>query len=84
MDYFDNNTTESFNYDEEDDAINSYLITEKNIEEENPNSLEVTNENCKQPSFKQGFGGCHKCSCKEFEGLGDICENCYHHYDDHR
>ncbi|MCI5212503.1 MAG: hypothetical protein D3910_27795 [Candidatus Electrothrix sp. ATG2] len=33
-------------------------------------------------SFK-GYSSCCKCDCKAFEGIGDICQNCYHHYDAH-
>lgn len=31
----------------------------------------------------EGFGRCSKCSCKSFEGRGDVCKNCGHAYKAH-
>jgi len=31
----------------------------------------------------EGFGSCSKCSCKKFEGRGDVCKNCGHAYKNH-
>jgi hypothetical protein len=30
-----------------------------------------------------GLGRCGRCSCPSFQGQGNICEYCGHHYDDH-
>jgi hypothetical protein len=30
-----------------------------------------------------GLGRCGRCSCPSFQGRGNICEYCGHHYDDH-
>ncbi len=35
-----------------------------------------------QVSFK-GFGRCSRCSCRDFEGSGECCDNCGHNYSDH-
>lgn len=34
-------------------------------------------------SSSEGFGRCSKCSCKAFEGRGDVCKNCGHAYKAH-
>lgn len=34
-------------------------------------------------SDSEGFGRCSKCSCKAFEGRGDVCKNCGHAYKAH-
>jgi hypothetical protein len=30
-----------------------------------------------------GLGQCRICSCPAFDGRGNLCENCGHHYDEH-
>ena len=30
-----------------------------------------------------GLGRCSRCSCPAFQGRGNICEYCSHHYDEH-
>jgi len=70
-----------------DNEENVGSTNEQNTEEDTEVNSETGSEerhlDKSNISFGRGFGGCYKCACKAFEGNGDICGNCYRHYDDH-
>jgi len=72
---FDGETEEEPTSTNEEDQSNS----SENGTNTSSNGEQKTKSNI---SFK-GAGGCYKCACKRFEGLDDICNNCYHNYNDH-
>ena len=86
---------EETNFSEEDDSGQNSSDTEEEITSPNGQDIEDGTKNDSDTNFNEehkdkskipfgrGFGGCYKCACKAFEGNGDICGNCYHHYNDH-
>ncbi len=62
-------------------------ITEKvsQVDEKSYDSDQVSNDSIvtRGGTTSEGFGRCSKCSCKEFEGRGDVCGNCGHAYKAH-
>lgn len=55
------------------------------IEADSCDAEEVCNDSIvtRGAAASEGFGRCSKCSCKSFEGRGDVCKNCGHAYKAH-
>ncbi len=65
------------------DAQNVEAGTEKSNLEDVVEPSDTAEAVTRGGSSSEGFGRCSKCSCKEFEGRGDVCRNCGHAYKAH-
>lgn len=65
------------------DVKNEEVVNEKSNLEDVVAPSDTTEAVTRGGSSSEGFGRCSKCSCKEFEGRGDVCRNCGHAYKAH-
>jgi hypothetical protein len=48
-----------------------------------PTGTTTPAEKTPRSHLRCGLGRCGRCSCPSFDGNGNICEYCGHHYGDH-
>lgn len=75
-----NNTKTDANASESDTVE---TVSEEAVLEEVVEPCDTTEAVTRGATASEGFGRCSKCSCKAFEGRGDVCKNCGHAYKKH-
>lgn len=65
------------------DSQNAEVVTEESNLEQVVEPSDTTEAVTRGGGDSEGFGRCSKCACKEFEGRGDVCNNCGHAYRAH-